>query len=320
MEDTLKLISAQLDTVVSEVRSTKEEVNGIRKLISEMNTKISTLNDKTENNEVQLNNLGATISELKKNQHYIEKQLKKKNLVFYNIVEADTENQIELEGRIIEIIRNIMKLDILSNEIEDVRRLGRIRNTSRPILVEFSSYKKKLTIISNAKNLKGTDIWVKHDLTRTELEELAKNKKYLHSLKSLGYQAIIKNNKIYINGNAVNLGEINNLIDQAEVTEQYESEEGVNEKESEEENTPRQTGKVTNIIREQLDDSARDEENTQLESREQNIPRRYTPTSQKKITDPFIKSKKIIKTCNIKQFYRTRSTSTTQSRPSTSKQ
>ena len=88
---------------------------------------------------------------------------------------------------VLDVFRNIMDMRISIDEIERTHRLGRkaIINSSRedkspksgrPIIIKFSTYRKRQEIFSNKKKLKGSGLVLTENLTKTRMHLLAKAK------------------------------------------------------------------------------------------------------------------------------------------------
>lgn len=85
------------------------------------------------------------------------------------------------EETVEETVSNIMKkigVNIVSDNLEICHRVGKlVLQKPRPILVKFSTYKLRQSVIVNRKHLKGTGITITEDLTKQRINSLNLAKK-----------------------------------------------------------------------------------------------------------------------------------------------
>ena len=121
--------------------------------------------------------------------------------MLYGLKEANT--PVEDIQSVLDIITNKLKINCQFSDIRDVYRLGKPEQQKvRPVSIELVSYKLKLEILNKTKELKGTNIFISIDYT---VEEYQKRKVLLHHLKIAkgnNYLAIIKNNVLFVDGEA----------------------------------------------------------------------------------------------------------------------
>lgn len=134
--------------------------------------------------EITENNLKGEIKELKKfNECLVEKfhkvektvidqqkiilelqqQVNRKNIIIHGIQTVDNEDN--LEPNIVNILNNKLNLNLTTDKIEQVYRLGKKGGSKDlPVKVEFVTYKDKMKVIRNRTMLKGTKIFINNDL------------------------------------------------------------------------------------------------------------------------------------------------------------
>lgn len=93
-----------------------------------------------------------------------------KNLRIYGVPDNLGENTSAV---MVDLITNKMKCDISNNDVSDCFRLGKYDNNKpRAIVVKFVRKQKREDVFSKKKNLKGTRITVREDLTAQRLNIL----------------------------------------------------------------------------------------------------------------------------------------------------
>lgn len=139
------------------------------------------------------------IYKLKEKYEYLEKSLKKNNIIIFGLEVTDN----NLLKYTLNIFKSHLKIDITENDISDIYSIGKNKD-KRPVVVKFVSFLKKKQVLNNARGLKGTNIVISEDLT---VEERVRNKilrKHLQIAREKKLNAYIKNNRLYINGDVYN--------------------------------------------------------------------------------------------------------------------
>lgn len=223
----IKSFRAEMQTMKQENSDSKDQLNKIFNTCTQTEEKIKEISLKNEKNAEEIEKLQGIVSKLENQNSYLEQQIKKKNLIIYNILETNEENYADLENTLIELINAKMELNIQSQDIEEISRIGKIREyTNRPIKVVFTSIKLRNTILRNSSKLKGSDTWIKTDMTKKMLNEQIQLKSYQNNLKKLGYNATIKANKLYIDNVVIPMSEIKEILDIAQTNRNEQEDEG----------------------------------------------------------------------------------------------
>ncbi|CAG4973358.1 unnamed protein product [Parnassius apollo] len=188
MDDLQRLIkeiktdfSTKLISIESQFSQLEERMTS--KINSNINEKFQELSNKYDNLQTQ-------VLDQEKRIFALEKANKQRNLVFFGVEEGEL-TYFELQEKIIHIIKNQMKIDIQDFELESVRRLGKRGINIRPVAVAITTLGKKIKILQNKKQLKGSNIYVTEEYTERVL-------KIRKTLKAQLQQEIEKGNVAYI--------------------------------------------------------------------------------------------------------------------------
>lgn len=172
------------EEIKQEIRSTK---NDIFKELEKI---------KEENNEIKKEN-----ENLKNRVLNCERKLKKFNLIFYGLQEE--EEELTIIQNFLDLINDKLNIDCNFSDIRDIYRIG-LKETGkdrpRPMVVEFVNYKLKIEILTNAKKLKGTGIFIANDYTSEDYEKHKILITHLKKARINNHHAVIKNNALIING------------------------------------------------------------------------------------------------------------------------
>ncbi|CAK1594407.1 unnamed protein product [Parnassius mnemosyne] len=135
----------------------------ISKMENQITTKISKhMDEKFHTIEKELGNIRIKEEEQEKRLDALEKNNVQRNLVFFG-VEENEKSYYDLQEKIIDIIKNDIKVEIQQSELQALRRLGKKGHKTRPISVMFTTLGKKISILKNKNKLENTNIYIKHE-------------------------------------------------------------------------------------------------------------------------------------------------------------
>ncbi|CAG9131215.1 unnamed protein product [Plutella xylostella] len=155
------------------------------------------INNKFERMEIKYAELEKTVTKQEERLDMIEKQLRKKNLVFFGVEETE-KNYEDLESNLVKIINDKMKVSCSLSEVESARRIGKRGDKPRPIVLTLTTTGKKIQILKRKKSLDGSTYYLKEDFPpkilniRKELQEELKKKR------EEGTNAVLRYDKIII--------------------------------------------------------------------------------------------------------------------------
>lgn len=162
----------------------------------------------------KLQKLDAANNTLTKKVELLERNFKKNNILIFGLENSHTISP----DQICTTLSRLLKINIGISDINNVYCLKNIRN--QPIKIEFLTFLKKLEILRNCKNLKGTGISICQDLTFKQREENKKLKIFLDSFRQDSEtRSYIKGNKLYVENKAYTLEELEQIQDLASFQE-----------------------------------------------------------------------------------------------------
>lgn len=138
----LKITNVIKEEVHKKMKDMEEEIKQLRQGIEKEKAKTSMLENKIDE---------------------IEQYGRRQNLRIFGIDEKKNENTEEL---VLNIFNNKMGINIQPHMIQRSHRVGKpAPNKNRAIIIKFQSYKDRNLVYRNKKNLKGSIISIKEDLT-----------------------------------------------------------------------------------------------------------------------------------------------------------
>lgn len=193
MEEVLKMfqkiqidISKQKEDMRNMEENIKQSINkNIDEKFSTMELKTIELESKIEEQQLQIDRL--------------EREVRKKNLIFFGVEETE-KNYNELQNMILDIINNIMGISCQYWEIESFRRMGRKGNKLRPIAVTFTTVGRKIELLRKRKSLESSDttssIYIKEDFPPKVLSKRKQLQEEIKREREQGKNVILKYDKI----------------------------------------------------------------------------------------------------------------------------
>lgn len=151
-----------------------------------------------------------------------EKEYRKKNLIISGIPESEKSME-ELEELLLNFLNNTMKIQTVITEIDHVRRIGiKAQGKHRPIQVRLIAYRKIIKILTNRKNLQNTNYNIWEDLPKEIVSERKSLVPIMRKFRQQGQHAIIKYNKLYVDGKMLSQEEIAKDIKKRQLSEDME--------------------------------------------------------------------------------------------------
>ena len=163
-----QIVAAVVDSVTQAV------IHELEKNVKYNNEKVSELEAQLT---LQTNRVAELENKLLEQMSDLEQYQRRNNVRIFGIAEQENEN---CDQSVLNVLRNQLKLqDFDINDIGRCHRVGVKRPGSRrPIIVQFSTYRRREVVIRNRKLLKGTNVVIREDLTsrRLSLMKAAVNK------------------------------------------------------------------------------------------------------------------------------------------------
>lgn len=129
-------------------------------------------------------------------------------MIFYHAKEKQQESWREAERKITKIISETMQVELHQYDIERAHRIGRKGRHSRPIIVKFNSYKKKMEVLAATRLLQGKRVGVSEDFTQKVRNIREELKVFMFTARQQGEYAVLRHDKLVINERYYTLREL----------------------------------------------------------------------------------------------------------------
>lgn len=185
-----------LHTIQKDIAQQKQDMKDVKENIKESKESINkNIDEKFDRIEAKTKQLEEKIENQQKSIDFLDKQMRRRNIVFFGVPESE-KNYEELLSSILTIINEKMNIVCPKWEIEIVYRLGKNKDKIRPVVVTTTTMSRKLQLLKNKKALENADIYIKEDFTPAVLQKRKELQDELQRKRSLGEKVMIRYDKI----------------------------------------------------------------------------------------------------------------------------
>ncbi|KAI5645482.1 hypothetical protein NE865_02569 [Phthorimaea operculella] len=223
-------LAANRQSLIQEIKQSifAEFKSALSELKTEMNTKINTVscNQKSLQNSISeidknINILTTENTKLKNELDELKRQFSNtkdyvqpnptksdenntatcKKIVLNGLREDYYETEVEVHDRVINIFRDILNVNT-AGYIEDLTRIGR-RNDKRPLVIELLSKRLARHLLQYKHLFKNTGMAISEYLDQDSIQQRRKLRESMLEARRNGSHAVIRNNKLIVNGKEV---------------------------------------------------------------------------------------------------------------------
>ncbi|KAI4470929.1 tubulin-specific chaperone e [Holotrichia oblita] len=187
------LLKEQTDTLIKQF---DERINSFKKDLILANEEIQNL--KNENSKLKHTVIG------------LEKTLKNNNIVIFGIPPKEKESRLDLTKFVLDKFETLLNITCSSTEVADIYRVGK-RSQSSAVIIKFCSIFTKDEILRNCSKLKGTGLFVTHDLSYDERQSKKKLRQYYQAALEKSMNAKVIGNKLIIENVEYTIAELEKL-------------------------------------------------------------------------------------------------------------
>ncbi|XP_052746787.1 uncharacterized protein LOC128199747 [Bicyclus anynana] len=187
-----------MDNILQLLKKIQEDLNETKESVrnSEINL-LNKINETFDHVQSKLQSLEDTVSSQEQRLDLLEKRVRERNIVIFGVQEKER-NYDELNKIILDLFNDVMKISCTDLDIQSLRRIGKKSEKIRPVIVTFSTLKRKIEILRNKKSLETQNCYIKEDFPpnilakRRELQNKAKEER------EKGKKVFIKYDKLII--------------------------------------------------------------------------------------------------------------------------
>lgn len=162
---------------------------------SYIKTEVGQIKETIDEEVVKRKELEKDFLELKIKYKLLEKELRKNNIIICNL---GYEEENDILKFTLEKLNQLLDINISKEEINNIYAIGKNKR-DRPIIVKFTSYLTKQSVLKNCKKLKGTNISISEELALEERRNQKILRQHLKQARAKKLNAYIKGDNLYIN-------------------------------------------------------------------------------------------------------------------------
>lgn len=215
------------DLIQGLVKKNEEIVEQNNKIKEELKNEIKDLKKDICEEFLQIRDENAKLKKenenLKQRLLVNERKHKKYNLILYGMKEKD--NELEDIQTVLELFNTKLNVVCSYTDLRDIYRIYTKNGKIKPILIEFVNYKLKKEIQANAKELKGSGIYISNDYTTEDYKKQKILRAHLKKARLNNKEATIKNNILIINNKKFTYEDLINKENTAEEGQKNQEEE-----------------------------------------------------------------------------------------------
>lgn len=189
MKDIVKILQVIQEDLSKQKQNMKLMEQNIKDSINNnIDEKFNLIEAKTKQLEIKIDQQQKTIN-------YLEKQVRRKNVIFFGIDEKE-KGYDNLLSIILDIINNNLEINCQKWEIENVNRIGKYTGKARPVVVTLTTTLKKIEILKKGKKLSNTNIYLKEDFPPSVLQKRKELQEELERERQAGKRVVLRYDKI----------------------------------------------------------------------------------------------------------------------------
>lgn len=125
-------------------------------------------------------------------------EMKRKNLIIYGL--GTLKDWKDRDLAVFQLFQDKMGVPCKNEDIDSIIKLDKNKNDG-PVLVKFTTFRKKMEILANRRLLKDTDIYINEDYSKEVVEKRKEMKKIMKQLKSDGVKNVyLRRDKLWVDG------------------------------------------------------------------------------------------------------------------------
>ena len=190
-------MNSKLDTLKQDMQSISDTMNTLQTELNGAKEQIEALSDENMMLRDSVDSLTERINALERQTDNLENRSRRNNILFYGLDGHEGETNTDCEQMIKELCTDRLELaeDLL---FDRVHRVG--TSPKAPIIAKLTLYKQKVDIMKCKSKLKGTDIFVGDDYSKSVREVRKKLAKVMKEKKANGDTVSMVFDHLIVNG------------------------------------------------------------------------------------------------------------------------
>lgn len=202
--------SQLLNTLMQAINAVKEEIkNKNEELKQEIKIENKKVLDKLEEHNARINTLTKSFENVEIRCLALDRTLRKNNILIFGLKVPSSGNLLNFT---LNKLNELLGVELQESDINNIYQLK--SEAIAPIKIEFVTFLKKNLVIKNRTKLKGSKIFIEHDLCPEDRQDQKILTHHLKEARSKNYLAKIKGKTLIVNNETYTLQELKNIDSQ----------------------------------------------------------------------------------------------------------
>lgn len=197
--------SKRIGELLKDLQDLRTSLQFTQKEVDELKTTCKGTQSICKSQESDIERLAESMLILDAKSDSLDSQARRANLIMDGIPEAEKENNLVSEEKVLKIIEEKLNLDPKIIGVEQAMRAGKVNISSdgtqgrpRPVIVRFHRIKDRDTVLRNARKLKGTSIFINEDYPETVRQKRKELLPKMKEARERGDYAFLRYDKLII--------------------------------------------------------------------------------------------------------------------------
>lgn len=171
MKEVIKDLEMKNKSLMTELTEMSHKVDNLTTNIEMYDEKFTVLNGRISAGKMREKSYGDKVADLTHRIDDQEDRSKRNNLIIYGLEEDREETTDKVEEKVRKLLLTKGVISTAMIKIDRAHRIGKkVNGRNRPIVVRFTYFKDKVTILKNSKQLKNTPIRISEQYCKTTMK------------------------------------------------------------------------------------------------------------------------------------------------------
>lgn len=166
----METCNTRIDGMLKDLQDLRTSLQFTQKELDDLKCANKRIQASSKSQRSDIDRLAESMLILDAKSDFLDSQARRANVIIDGIPEAEKENNLVTEEKVLKIFEEKLNLDPKTVGVEQVTRTGKVNITSdgtqgrpRPVIVRFHRTKDRDMVLRNARKLKGTRIFINED-------------------------------------------------------------------------------------------------------------------------------------------------------------
>lgn len=166
----METCNKRIDGMLKDLQDLRTSLQFTQKELDDIKGGNKSIQANCKSQRADIDRLAESMLILDEKSEFLDRQTRRANIIIDGIPEAEKENNVVTEEKVLEIFKEKLNLDPKTITVEQAMRTGKVNISSdgtqgrpRPVFVRFHRTKDRDLVLRNARKLKGTRIFINED-------------------------------------------------------------------------------------------------------------------------------------------------------------